>query len=532
MSTYYRDKLGTEQKRIYQRMINGENIFLTGNAGTGKSFLVEAFNEYCEENDIKLLKAAPTGIAACNIKGVTLHRLFGLKTDVRSMLSKVKGLTDEVRSKLNLCSVILIDEISMVRLDVFDKIMQYIELANRERRNNKRSPIQLILVGDFFQLAPVVPPEDKKILDLHYGCDVGNAFAFQSKYWQSLCIQFEKLTEVRRQDGDKAFCTALDKCKEGDTDCLSFFYNNVAKKEIENAIWVVGKNDTAYQKNLNKLDEISGETYVNEAVYSGTVTDKDKLCEDKFICKVGARVLMLVNDPIGLYQNGSIGTIVSVNEGYIIVDIDKKDESGNPVKPTRVFVEPHEFCKYEYQEKKITVTEKDERGKAITRSYMDLALVEIGKAVQYPMKLGFAVTVHKAQGQTYDEMNFTPEIFQDGQLYVALSRCRFADRLFISSPLSKRMVRTSEEVLKYYLNPDNYSFFGTENDVISVQTYRECEGAVKLLTDAYKNHKEEILDFLQALEKQDKRQGEQTAPKKRKRKKKEIAQGEQLTLFA
>lgn len=236
MSEDYISKLGAEQKRIFSRMVNGENIFLTGNAGTGKSFLVKAFDQYCKQNDVKILKAAPTGIAACNIQGVTLHRLFKLKTDVKSMLADVRNVPAEVMQILNLASVLLIDEISMVRIDVFDKVMKYIDLINRERKAQKRPDIQIILVGDFYQLAPVIPPLDKKMLDLYYGKNIGNGFAFQSKYWQSLRIQFEKLTEVKRQDGDKAFCTALDQCKEGDTDCLPFFAKNTAAKEQKDAI--------------------------------------------------------------------------------------------------------------------------------------------------------------------------------------------------------------------------------------------------------------------------------------------------------
>lgn len=503
MSRYYRDKLGTEQQRIYQRMVNGENIFLTGNAGTGKSFLIEAYNEYCEENEIKLLKAAPTGIAACNIKGVTLHKLFNLKTDVQSMLKIEKELPDNVSQTLNLASVILIDEISMVRIDVFDKIMNYIELANRERKRQKRPDIQLILVGDFYQLAPVIPPQDKKMLDRFYGRDIGNGFAFQSKYWQLLRVQFEKLTEVRRQDGDKPFCTALDQCKEGDKNCLMFFSLNTAKKENRNAIWVCGKNATALEKNLTKLAKIKGAEVEFYAEYEGNATAADKLCDDRFVCKKGARVLMLVNEKNGLYQNGSMGTIQSIEDGGIWISVDRRDDEGKRIKPLRVFVEKHEFCKYEYKPVEIVETYVDERGEKQTRKRMELELNEVGVVKQFPMKLGFAVTVHKAQGQTYDEMNFEPEIFQDGQLYVALSRCRFADRLYIANPLNGRMVRTSQEVVNYYKNPEKYTFFGREMDIVSVQTSRECEPAVKLLNEVFPRHKTEILSFLQALERSD-----------------------------
>lgn len=503
MSRFYRDKLGAEQERIYKRMVNGENIFLTGNAGTGKSFLVEAFNEYCLENDIKLLKAAPTGIAACNIKGVTIHKLFGLRTDVQSMLKHERELPDKVRTVLNLASVVLIDEISMVRIDVFDKIMHYIELANQERRNQKRADIQLIFVGDFYQLAPVIPPQDKKTLDLFYGRDIGNGFAFQSKYWQSLRVQFEKLTEVRRQDGDREFCTALDQCKEGDKDCLAFFATATAKKESKNAIWVCGKNSTALNKNLAKLADVKGREQEFYAEYEKNCSAADKLCEDKFVCKKGARVLMLVNEPNGLYQNGSTGTIHSIEPDGIWVNIDRKSENGKKAKPLKVFVEKYDFPKYDYTPREIVEKVTDERGEEQEHRRTELVLEEIGKAKQFPMKLGFAITVHKAQGQTYDEMNFEPEIFQDGQLYVALSRCRFASNLYIASPLEPRMVRASQEVVNYYKNPDNYSFFGREQDVVFVQTTRECEQAVKLLNSVYANNKGEVIDFLKALEKKD-----------------------------
>lgn len=422
MSEDYISKLGAEQKRIFSRMVNGENIFLTGNAGTGKSFLVKAFDQYCKQNDVKILKAAPTGIAACNIQGVTLHRLFKLKTDVKSMLADVRNVPAEVMQILNLASVLLIDEISMVRIDVFDKVMKYIDLINRERKAQKRPDIQIILVGDFYQLAPVIPPLDKKMLDLYYGKNIGNGFAFQSKYWQSLRIQFEKLTEVKRQDGDKAFCTALDQCKEGDTDCLPFFAKNTAAKEQKDAIWVCGKNVTARLRNQERLDKIKKKEYSFPAIYTGIATASDGLCEDSFQCKVGARVIMLVNEPSGDYQNGSMGTIKRISGDEIYVEVER---------------------------------------------------IEI------------------ATGK--------PEIFQDGQLYVALSRCKAADKMFIADPLTPKMVRVSSEVVNYYKNPENYTFFGREKDIISVQTSRDCEGAVKLLNEVFADNKAEILDFLQGL---------------------------------
>lgn len=505
MNNFYRNLLGDDQRRIYNRLVNKENVFITGNAGTGKSFLVEAFNEYCEENDINLLKAAPTGVAACNIKGMTLHKMFGLKTDVKSMLKHEVELPVDVEKLLNLASVILIDEISMVRLDVFDKIMNYIQIANNIRNQKKRSNIQIVLVGDFYQLPPVVTEEDKRMLDLHYGRDVGNAFAFQSTYWNSLCIQFEKLTEVRRQDGDKPFCTALDKCKEGDSSCMPFFALEACKSEIQDAIWLCGRNDTAADLNKRKLDAINSPASTFKAEYRGEVTKADKLCEDELVCKVGARVLMLINESSGLYQNGSMGTIVGYDYNetdecdIILVAIDRKSDDGTALDPVVVEVEPQEFSKYEYQPKTKTEEYEDERGTKKTRVITELILAQIGYARQFPMKLGFAITIHKAQGQTYEAMNFKPEIFSDGQLYVALSRCRFVNTMYIATPLSAKMFRTAQEVVNYYHNPENYSFFGHENDKVTIQVKASSENACKLLDSLYADNKEVIFNFLMGL---------------------------------
>ena len=138
-----------------------------------------------------------------------------------------------------------------------------------------------------------------------------------------------------------------------------------------------------------------------------------------------------------------------------------KIATGKPEKHL-VCVERHDFNKYEYREKEIIEELKDERGETIIKKHKELELVTVGSAEQFPMKLGFAITVHKAQGQTYDAMNFKPEIFQDGQLYVALSRCKAADKMFIADPLTPKMVRVSSEVVNYYKNPENYTFFGRE----------------------------------------------------------------------
>lgn len=454
----YDKALNAGQKAVMQKLQAGENVFITGNAGTGKSFLVSAYTAYCKEHGIELVRTAPTGIAAQNISGATLHSQFKLKTTLDFEKPK------KVPEWLKQTDALLIDEISMVRIDVFDKIMQYVAIAN-EKRSKSKKPIQMVFCGDFFQLAPVIPQGDKPHLTQFYKKSVQDGYCFQSSYWKMFQVQLCKLTEVVRQD-DKNFCAALDLCKEGNASCLSYFNTHMATKENPNAIWLCGKNATAYQRNMEALDKLAGAKIYAKAEYNDT-TEKDRLCDDLFVYKIGARVVMLVNDVYGAYQNGSMGTIISTfGDDEIVVKID-----GNDV-PVRV--ERRKYTKSEYvvkEEQEIVLNKDgtpklDKDGKEKTRKKKKLECEEKGYAEQFPMRLGYAVTIHKSQGQTYEAMNLEPEIFANGQLYVALSRCKTVEGIYSSNPLKGSMVRTSLEVLKYYENPDNYSFF--QKDKVAV----------------------------------------------------------------
>lgn len=447
------DNLNSEQKQIFERLVKGENIFITGNAGTGKSFLVNAFADWCENNKKQLVKTAPTGVAAIEIGGATLHSQFGLRA----------GLDFEKPARfprfLDNTDILLIDEISMMRMDVFDKVMSFLVNANAKRERESRPMIQLIFCGDFFQLPPVITKDERPLIEDHYGRAVGDAYPFQSKFWQLFNVQMCRLTTIIRQD-DKDFCQALDMCKEGKPACLNFIKSHSAPQIIENAIWVCGKNATVSEKNKEGLDKISAKSYVSKAKYTGEAAKEDKLCEEIFEYKVGARVVLLVNDTENQeYQNGSLGTIVKrTSADKISVQIDR---TGNVVE-----IEKHSFPKYKYEME--TVAIKDKEGKPTGKTKEVLAQKLIGSAMQFPMRLGYAVTVHKSQGQTYDSMNFLPEIFSSGQLYVALSRCKTVDKIYLAGNIYPYMVKTSPEVIKYYSNPEDYTFFEQGEIVVNI----------------------------------------------------------------
>ncbi len=455
--------LNDDQKEVFDRLVNRENVFITGNAGTGKSYLVKAYDEYCTENGIQLVKTAPTGVAALEIGGATLHRQFNLKIGLDfDEITSDSVLENKKLQFLKRTDVILVDEISMVRMDIFDRLMKILYFANQSRKQKRKKPIQLIFVGDFFQLAPVISKEEKPHLNEYYHKDVQDGYCFQSRYWHKNQIHLCNLTKIVRQS-DKDFCQALDECKEGDAHCLEFLRMHSAKAENPDAIWLCGRNMTADMKNREGLAKINGKLYQFPATYSGDVTAKDKLCDDDFQCKIGARVVMLVNG-VG-YQNGSMGEIVHIIQEKENVKIYVRILKTKKI----VEIEKQRFSKYHYENKTVETPLFDEEGnpllspsgkQKVKRAYV-VEKVETGYAEQFPMRIGYAVTIHKSQGQTYDAMNLMPEIFANGQLYVALSRCKTIDGIYIHGYLSQRMVMCSEEVLKFYNHPEGYEFFGS-----------------------------------------------------------------------
>ena len=472
MLTATREELNDEQRMIFDRLVNGENTFITGNAGTGKSFLVNAFSKWCDENGRTLVKTAPTGVAAIEIGGATVHSQFKLKTSLDFEQPK------KAPSWLGSADALLIDEISMLRMDIFDKVMSILLIEQQKREAKKKKPVQIILCGDFFQLEPVITKEERPYLEQHYGQPIGSGYPFQSKFWNIFGIRMACLTKVIRQ-ADREFCTALDMCKYGNIRCIDYVRDNASRVPIDRAIWLCGKNSTVREKNENELALIKGEECYSEAVYEGKATEKDNLCDKTFHFKIGARVVMTINDTEEhLYQNGSLGTVIAKVGDTIFVKIDRNGRT--------VGVNKHVFQKFEYKLGDKTIL--DQNGRKVKK----LEQKEIGKATQYPMRLGYAVTIHKSQGQTYDAMNFLPEIFAAGQLYVALSRCKNVQNIYLAKPLQPYMVRTSPEVIRYYNDPDNYSFFDKNEEMIS------------LTIMVRQKDKDKVLEFVRQLKRQEK----------------------------
>ena len=396
--SYY--SLNDDQKTAFDMLLYGlnsnQNFFITGDAGVGKSYLIDVYSEFCYKNNINIIKTAFTGTAANNIHGATLHKTFKLPLSVLTKeISSSQSIN--IQSMLQYTDVIFIDEISMVR-------MNQIKEANKLRDKKNKNPIQIIISGDFCQLKPVVTAEDRRIYAELTNLEIGTGCCYTSNEWLNCDFKIIELTTPMRQ-ADQNFCNALNNIKIGLKSSIDYLNQNSAPDPIENGIWLCGYKDTAAQKNALGIYNLPGELYESEAEVFGKANIKHTNLAEKLIYKLNARVMMLRNEGL-TYSNGSLGTIVNIlSRNEVMIQLD----NGHLARVQKVKTTFHE---YKVQNNIITP-------------------VEIGSITQFPFKIGYAVTIHKAQGQTYDRMNLVPEIFTPGQLYVALSRCKNLSNIYI-----------------------------------------------------------------------------------------------------
>jgi ATP-dependent exoDNAse (exonuclease V) alpha subunit len=520
--------LNKEQKYAMLKMMNGDNCFITGDAGTGKSYVINLFAEWCDEGQRHLLKTAPTGKASANIGGVTAHSLFGLPIRTEEMIQPTTALSQKVEQNLKYADRIIIDECSMLRMDAFEKVMEEIQLANEKKRKRGKRPIQVVLVGDFGQLPPVITVDDRNILNEYYGKDIGNGYCFQSIMWNEMGFETISLKQIVRQS-DKDFSEALTKCKYGDSSCIEFFNENFKPTPNKNAIWLFGKNNSAFDKNLECMNKLPTESYRFKTKFEGEFTAEDKVVDKSLYLKEGCRVLITMNDTSSRenpmrYFNGSMGTLISVDtiksnsknkdhkdyEDYEDYEDEDYEESEENMKDEKVLsillddtdeivkIEKYVYKKQDY--KPVTTVEKkikpvlDENGKPVLNEHgipkteeievkqQTSKLTTIGKATQFPVKVGYAITVHKSQGMTLDKVNYKPEVFAEGQFYVAMSRCKNIHNLYCEGVVTSRVVRTSKEFLKFIQNPNEYSFF-TDTEIQRYKNRKNGINEEQLLLD-------------------------------------------------
>lgn len=395
---------------------SGRNVFLTGDAGTGKSYLLNEYISYNEKNKINMMVVAPTGIAAININGTTIHRAF--KAPIEPIVEPPKS----VRVIVKEADVIIIDEISMCRIDLFDFCMKQIVVANIARRKAGKKDIQIVVCGDFFQLPPVLKEADERVLSQLYP-ELGRGFAFKSKYWDICNFCVVLLKDVVRQT-DLRFSTILNEVRLGNKSCISYIEKGASKEEIYEAITLCGTNKQANKINDTEYNKIDDREKIYYSEIKGEIQESDKMVPDELKLKIGVRVMTLVNDYKGRYSNGSFGTVTGFGNERVYVDMD----NGNSV-----IVEPYTWSINDYNIKD---------GKLEKES--------IGSYTQIPLRICYAITIHKSQGQTYDGVNLEPYCWEYGQLYVALSRVISLDKLYLVDKIQPRFLKASREVKEFY----------------------------------------------------------------------------------
>lgn len=393
-----------------------DNVFLTGNAGTGKSYQL---NRYIDSHE-NVLVTAPTGIAAVNIGGITMHRAFGIPLPACG--AKPKDYSDSVAKAVARADTVIIDEISMCRNDVFSFTIKMIRKAEKI----KGKKIRIIACGDFSQLPPVVTKSESKLLE-KYGFD-RSGYAFTTTEWKSCKFRPEALAEVKRQE-DKEFIDKLAAIRQGDGSAIDYFNQFVDLfPDDSNAIRICGTNEEASRLNQEYLDSLPGNICAYQAKKEGRVPVG--ISDEIILLKEGARVIFTANDlKGGRYYNGTFGMIKRLFPDHAVVEVNGED----------IYVEKREYPLYNYDAKATVLTK-----------------TQIGSIWQMPLKPGKAITIHKSQGQTFDRAVVTPDIFAAGQLYVALSRVRSPQGLVLTKLIQESDLFRNEKVEEFYKSGYGY----------------------------------------------------------------------------
>ncbi len=403
------------------------SVFITGRAGTGKSTLLQHFRDTTKK-EIAVL--APTGVAAINVKGQTIHSFFGFRPGTTP--DKVREISPRDKTLYRKLQTIVIDEISMVRADLLDCIDTFLRIHG-PKKLLPFGGIQMIFIGDLYQLPPVVRPEERDYFSHHYR----SPYFFDSRVFsEGLGMELVELEKVYRQR-DERFLTLLNAIRNNtatDEEMAEINSRHIPGFRDEDGLFITltTTNDLAGAINTERLSALKGKAHRYQGRVEGDFGSKDLPTDLEITVKKGAQVMLLTNDPEGWWVNGSIGRVVSIVKGReepdrIRVELADGDQAD---------ILPHtwEMFAFRYQ-----------------RDAKRVVSEVVGKFTQYPLKLAWAVTIHKSQGLTFERaaIDIGRGTFSHGQLYVALSRCTSLGGLVLKKPVMKKHILMDRRVVDF-----------------------------------------------------------------------------------
>ena len=420
-------EINTEFKRALQIIEQGKNIFITGRAGTGKSTLL---NYFCRITQKKVAILAPTGVAALNVKGQTIHSFCKFKPNIT--LDRVKKLRGNSANKsiYEKLGAIVIDEISMVRADLLDCVDKFLRL-NGKHIDRPFGGIQMIFIGDLYQLPPVINSQEREVFKTLYD----TPYFYSARVFSEFQMEFVVLEKVYRQR-DQEFINLLNTIRNRTIEDYGLkILNERYLPDFEPPVgdfyvYLTTTNALSEQINSERLTKLKGNIYTFTAEIDGEFGKEYLPTAIDLNVKSGAQVMMLNNDSEGRWVNGSIGEITEITqdaEGKSVIHVALADGETEEVTPFT-----WEIFSYFIEG-------------------AQLASKPVGSFIQYPLMLAWAVTIHKSQGKTFDKViiDFGRGTFAHGQAYVALSRCTSLEGIVLKQPFLKRHILMDFDVIKF-----------------------------------------------------------------------------------
>src|ERR1700712_2411609 len=411
--------LSAEQAAVFEAIENSrENMFVTGRAGTGKSTLL---NHLAENTDKQIVICAPTGVAALNVGGQTIHSLFRLPIGVIAD-HKIDQMP-QLRKLLNTIDTLVIDEVSMVNADLVDAIDRSLRQA-RQRPHEAFGGAQVVLFGDPYQLAPVPGDADERA---YFEDQYRSMWFFDAKVWSDADLTIYELSVIHRQH-EAEFKYMLNAVRHGRVTAeIAKRLNDTGARPAptDGAITLATTNSTVTRINAAALAKLPGRAWTARAEVSGEFGGRSYPADEALELKVGAQVMFLRNDSDQRWVNGSIGTVTKIDKtGWVEVDGETHQ------------VQPVVWEKYRYSYSALT--------KALKKDI-------VAEFTQFPLRLAWAVTIHKSQGKTYDRaiVDLGQRSFAPGQTYVALSRISELDGLYLTRPLRPSDIIVDENVQRF-----------------------------------------------------------------------------------